>query len=478
VTLFVTLERTGDSEHVQLHLTCPRLRLNREPLPPLPLTTVSIEALRQAVIEALAGSGDAPPADARSIAMTTGAALYDRLMPPEHPLRASYLRLREWPSRTKPLSWLIISEERCVLPWELVAAWGYEAEGEPPWYDEPLGRHFVITHWIGRQGLRLPGEAPLGMVGVAHYGQRPTELRRWQASLGGETWATVAEEPLQGGLLQRGSPFFGLHLVRYTDDRGDTRIAEANVSPNELAFGRRAERISKDARLDLTLRRPIVSLSFVDGDGTTDEHDTELERVWTTPLLQAGVTAAIGARWTTSPEADRTFFGAMYAALREGVSLGAAVWHARQHTRDLHPHRNDWLAYTCFGHTTCEPYTVEQSEGFTYFEATDVLESDSFAAGATYRFRACVSDAPPSWYDGRRHVHQIPAEDEDVSVTVVNLATGAAETHTLEPVPGTADRDHVLDLRMPDEPATVPFYVRFARGGRELRTSVLELTVV
>src|SRR5262249_19556026 len=152
--------------------------------------------------------------------------------------------------------WLIVSDARAVLPWELVCGPG----------DDFFARRFILGHWVGRRGLPLVAEAPLGLIELAHYHQRARQVRRWQAALGGEDLVTVGEDTGLLALPPPHSGHYGLHILRFADPCGHDRITCAD-SPRPT--GPEGEALIADRHLDLDLKRPVVGLSFVqDGPET------------------------------------------------------------------------------------------------------------------------------------------------------------------------------------------------------------------
>jgi len=513
VMLYVALEEAPDGQQVRLHLTCPALGLDREPLDPLPFTEQNLVGLRQAAVQTAVEVVNTSSPDALASLRAFGRGVFDRLMPPGHPLREWYWHVFALAAHSDtPWAWLVVSDERAMLPWELVCPYMLRPDTAELWHDEFLGRKFVLAHWVGRQGLTLAGEAPLGLLDLTHYQQHPQEIvSRWRAVLGGEEQVGVEDETGHLALMQADSRYYGLHILRYSDRHQLGRITALDGQEAKSATNRsEAETMIFDRRLDFTLRRPVVGLSFVDEQPVSLDmglrgRDTRLEAGWMLPLMHAGATALVGARWPVSPEADQLFFRVFYQTIRNGIPLGWAVWEAREQVRLAFPHRPDWLAYAYFGHPWCQPYRVRPAQGFTLFEAIKHPKGEPFLAGETYQFRASYRAEPPAWYDGRlkyRRAPQqeqeedtsvlektddaerpekgemVPRQEEDMSVLVMPLTGVMPETFQLEPIPAGDGYQCKVMLTMPDTETTWPVLVRFQKGEQELRTLVLNFDVV
>jgi serine/threonine protein kinase len=479
VFLHVALQDAPSGEQLAYHVTCPALRLDREPLgPPLSLTRRDLAGVRRLAIEAAVGAAAAAPGDGLAALRAAGGLLFDRLVPRGHPLRAFY-REAVAAARPRPWSWLFVADAEALLPWELVCPYGARPDTREVWHDDFLGGRFLVGHWVGREGLALAAEAPRGRIDLTHYGQRPAEQARWLAALGGADHADA--EAWQGpfALTAPGSPHYGLHVVRYADPRREGRITAAE----DAALGDRGQPDARlhNQRLDFTLKRPVVGLSFVDDWPAVPyrgvaEAETSLEAGWVLPLLRAGASALVGPRWPVPPAAERLFLRAYHAASRAGAPLGWAVWEARRQVRLAFPGRPDWLAWAYFGHPDCQLYAVRPAQGFTLFEALGHPEGRPFVAGRPYRFRASYRSQAPVWYHGRLRVAPAILEGGAVTVAVVPLLPGLRPlTCELQPVPGNTAYDGVLELTMPRGEESLPLLVYFRQGRKELETLELAL---
>ncbi len=486
IVLYVALEGSPSKRHLQIYVTCLALGKERQRLDPLPLTGKNAEEVRLAAIRAAAGAGAASLPDATAALHAFGATLFDLLLPRGHVLRELYFKgLR----RLLGASLLIVSDEDVVLPWEMVCAYYFEENRPGMQFDDFWGRQFVVTHWVGRKGRSLASEAPLGQIDLTHYQQYEEAIpRRWQAVMGGDQVVSLETGAGHLALMQPGSPYYGLHILQFTDQRGHSRITRARETEAAARQDGEARELLYGRRLDFTLRRPVVGLSFVHGntpgaEASLGSRDTRLERGWMLPMMHAGATAIVGPRWSTSSEADQTFYGAFYAALRTGMTVGWATWIARLQTRLAFPSRPDWLAYTCFGHPNCAPYLVRPSEGFVSFEELDHAADTPLLAGRMYSFLASYRTEAPEWFGGRLWAPQELAQGEAVSAIVVPL-TGQVSGPDLakllplqQTMPG-GDFERVFKLTMPNETTTEPVLIRFQRGGQELGTVILNLDIV
>jgi WD40 repeat protein len=484
VLLYAAREETRDGERLAYHVSCPALGLHGERLePPLPLTSRDAAGLRRAAVLAACDAAGASPPDARDALRAFGGFLFDRLVPPGHPLRKLYWEVYPRAGVSdRPWSWLVLSDAEVLLPWEMVCPYLVRPDTGEVWHDAFLAEKFVLAHGVGRRGLSLPAEAPLARLDLAHYGQRPDELPRWRAALGGEALVEVEAGDGQLALASPG-PCYGLQVLRYVEERRPGSIAAARDEPAARDRGE-AERMVRGRRVDFKLKRPVIALSFVEARpparaGGADESDTRLEAGWVLSFLHAGASAVVGPRWPVRREAEEVFARSFHEAARAGAALGWAVWQARARVRALFPDGPDWLAPAYFGHPGCQPYEVEPARGFTFFEAINHPADAPFVAGRPYRFRASYRLEAPVWYEGRLRSPAASAlQAGDVSVLVAPLSGGGApQTHRLTPAEEGGDCQCEVTLTMPAEEGTWPVMVRFRKGAEELQTLFLELEV-
>jgi O-acetyl-ADP-ribose deacetylase (regulator of RNase III) len=476
--LYVAFEETRSTQKIRLHVTCASLGLRRQRLAqPLYLSKEDVAAIQLAAAEVAAEAETLSPPDARATFARFGAMLYDVLMPLDHELRQIVNDLFVLPQQAgRPFSWLVVSDEAASLPWELVCPYGIDSSYTRR-YGDFLAAWFAIAQWIGRRGFELATEVPMGPIGIVHYGQQTDARARLRDALDPRV-ANDADRTRGLDILRPGSPYFGVHLLRFTDPMASTEIAEAGERT-----GTDGSSVDGDRRLDFTLRRPLVTLSFVDSalddGGPAGARFANLERAWAIPMLLARVSAVVGPRWTTSPEGDRTFYRAFYDALRADRPVGVALWEARDRVRAAHPARADWLAYSHFGHPAGAPYPVEEAEGFAMFEPIGMEDDEGFVAGRTYAFRASFRSEPPAWFGGRRRRRVAKFDGEGTRVVVDAAFERAARTFDLVSAGGVADDYYcTFEMTMPQTPGANDVFVQFARAGEVLRSMYITFDVL
>ena len=481
VMLYVALQETPTHLQTQIYLTCAALGLDREPLEPaLSLNENDIAELRRFAVESAARASGLSPADALAVMRSVGGELFDRLI--NGKFEEYFHEINELAAVTnRSWSWLIISDENAVLPWELVCYYG--SDEETIRYDDFLGDKFQIAHWVGQRGLRLMNGVPMGDIDFIHYNQRSQAITGWTNVLGPDL-VKVESDAAQLSLLKENSYCFGLHLLRYAQEDETKQIIGVREEEDE---DKRVdgEAITSDQKLDLTLRRPTVGLSFVSELSAsalgTAGCDTHLESSWLLPFMQAGASALFGPRWPVSVEVDQLFVKEFYDAMRQGETLGAAFFKARTRLRTAFPQRTDWLAYTYFGHPHAEPYQVQPAQGFTLFEAVDSPKDELFVGGGTYLFRASYRTEAPAWYDGRLQIQHGSIAGQDLSVIVIPMTGEQPKYCTLKPVAEGNELQGMIALKMPElqknTTASLPVMIRFQKATEELRTIVLNLHV-
>ena len=477
VMLYVALEETPNGQQTRMYLTCAPLELDREILDPLPLDETAIAELTANAIESAACANGTSPSDALAAVRAAGADLFDHLVNGQflehfHQIRAlAGITDRRW-------SWLIISDEKAILPWELVNYYGFDEKTGEIRYDEFFADQFQICHWVGQHGLRLMNSAPMGELDLIHYGQPAGVLKGWETAVG-PGLVRPESDAAQMSLLKEDSYCFGLHLLRFTETlRSNQIVAVETEQQNGRTEG---EAITGDQKLDLTLRRPTVGLSLVSDDtrliAGRNWCNTELESNWLIPFMHAGASAAYGPRWPVSVEADQAFVQEFYDVMRQGETLGVAFSKARTRVRTCFPHRTDWLAYSYFGHPHAEPYWVQRAQGFALLEAVNQPEGELFCRGRSYRFRVSYRSEAPAWYDGRLHVQEHDVSAEEMSVMVMPLSGVEPTYYKLERVAQSNEMQKVFSLEMPQEGDTLPVMVRFQRQTQELRTLFMNLQI-
>lgn len=84
-------------------------------------------------------------------------------------------------------------------------------------------------------------------------------------------------------------------------------------------------------------------------DGAGNEAYNKLAANLAVAFIRMGARAVVAAGWEVDDEAGVTFAMTFYGALLEGSNFRDAVHIARQRTFQLHPSRNTWGAYQCYG---------------------------------------------------------------------------------------------------------------------------------
>jgi hypothetical protein len=467
--LYVTLEETElpGKRRVRYYLTCPELRLDRQPIErAIVVGDGDLTAIRQAAVQSVSSLTQVARAASSKGLRALGEAFLYHLVPSE------LTELLQKLPRRKPRTLLVISDERAVLPWELVCV------------NEALSSAFILSQWILGQGLSPSPEVPLGQVCLTHYHQHLLHTRRWERTLGTDRQVAVDDRSGFRALMEPGSPYYGLHVLRYSDPAHRGQITELRSDERrERLTSQNAISIVYQRQLDFSLRRPLVTLSFLsENSSQISANDTgtstDLEFGWVLPFLHAGATAVVGPRWTVAPEVDELFYRVFYGVVREGGELPWAAWRARMEIRRAFPHRTDWLSYAYFGHPHCSPYAVRAADAFALFEAVETPKGDVFEPGRTYQFRASYRRTPPAWYDGPIRISEPLANLADIAVTVMPMQGESPVTRCLTQLMPDGDYQCLLELTMPKTETAWPVFVRFHTGAEELHSLILELDVV
>jgi hypothetical protein len=198
-----------------------------------------------------------------------------------------------------------------------------------------------------------------------------------------------------------------MHLLRDASSVGSREIAPRNDS--RLAGGPEDE--VTQARLDLRLKRPVVTLGVLDDSGSgprrTDEGWLLPERAL--PFLLTGASAVVGPWWATSRQADEVFWNRFYELLQARLPLGEAVRQGRLAVAQAQPHGWDWLAYGLYGDPRARAYWPQESEGYAVLECLN--GNEPLQVGQRYVFRASIRSKPPLDYQERLvHTRELPRE--------------------------------------------------------------------
>jgi hypothetical protein len=443
------------------------------------LQPADLAYIRSLVHRTVAATTGLQPEDARAKMHSLGRYLFDRLFPAGE---AAAFRETLWQAQAfwssherpgqLPPTWLIIQEEATWLPWELVTPYRLEDDGPVA----PLAELYCLGRWVEGLGQTLYGEVPLGDKVLTHYkvltqeqARQDEELRAWQCVLDARA---TADSFLP--VLKPETNFYGLHLLRHADQVGRTR--EIMVRAGALRRTS-AEDEAQRGRLDLHQRRPVVTLSILDGQGPSpDAADDDWllpERVL--PFLRAGASAVLGPWWPTSEAADQEFWATFYGYLAGRLPLGEAAWRARYAVQRKFPDRPDWLAYTLLGDPRARPYVPEKSQGYTALECLNAEADGTLRPGKTYTFRASIQRRPPTWHQGRLvHAEELPKEPM-VLFIVPDLQEEIPDPLAMSPV-GQIQVQAAYDLT-PQEKGEFALIARFMDGDERLQTLRLSLLV-
>ncbi|MFO1432828.1 MAG: SUMF1/EgtB/PvdO family nonheme iron enzyme [Candidatus Competibacteraceae bacterium] len=464
-------EGTEGSHHLTYFLSSrlPELRWHNQPVGTVLLSPADLRQFRALVLETLRAITGIQPEDARARMRSVGIYLFDRLFPTE---TAGAFRQALWQAAERLTTWLIIEDGVTWLPWELVAP--YQEEDDAP--IRFLSERYQLGRWVAGLGPPLHHEIPLGEIALAHYklltpaqAAADEELRAWGRLLN-------IPEIHQGiiAIVNPDKPFYGLHLLRHADEIASRREIVAKTQRDPTAPVSPEEEVPK-ARLDLRLKRPVVTLSMLSRDGpphslSTDEWPLP-ERLL--PFLRAGASAVVGPWWPTCEAADRIFWPCFYDLLERRLPVGEAVWRARLAVARALPHRLDWLAYTLFGDPRARPYWPEASEGYTTLECLN--PDEPLRPGKTYTFRATLRARPPTWHQERLvQVDRLPDEAKALFIAP-GLLANVPEIVTMSPA-GRTIRQAIISIT-PPRSGSYPLLVELVEGNRHLETLQLILNV-
>lgn len=429
------------------------------------LSSVELARMRPLLNQTLRQTEILQPEDARQRMALLGTYLFDQLFPADRcsALRDFFLQVAD---RIKTC--LIREDGHTWIPWELVVPY---RKGQ----DEPLlflGERFQVGRWVEGLGPRMYSEVPVGEIALAHYKT---------LDIGGETQDEEfrAWEEILGALGTRGilqvakpeTPYFGLHLLRHADQIVARRDI---VARNSDATVTTPEQEAIHARLDLRLKRPVVTLGVLAADLSWIGADDDWllpDRIL--PFLRAGASAVIGPWWPTSSAADEIFWETFYGLLGRCLPLGEAVWRARQTVKSVLPYRLDWLAYTLFGDPRAKPYWPQPSEGYA---AVECLNPDQpLQPGKTYTFRASVRSRPSIWHADRLVQTVSLPEQLQALFLAPGLQTDFPQPVEMEPL-GRTMRQATVDLT-PITPGDYPLLVQLLDRQEHLKTLQLTLKV-
>jgi hypothetical protein len=459
----------GGPRHLKYMLTSPLpgLGLRDQDVGGTVLDAHALDRLRTLLRQAARSDAGLSPLDARGRMLSFGRYLFDLLFPSRE---AAVFRKAYREALPRLTTWLVIEDALTWLPWEIVAP-HFADTGDPPYF---LCERHRLTRWVEGLGPPLYGEVTIGELVLAHYGRAaPGEGVAAQAL---SAWEELLGAPAQAGLgdvTRPETPVYALHLLRdAAAGVGRELVPRDPGGANPVAS---PEQEVPRVRLDLRLKRPVVTLSIIGGEDTTPaEDDPGLpERVL--PFLRAGASVVAGPWWPTSEEADRLFWPAFYERLAgRGASLAEVAWQARLSTEQALGGQLDWLAYAVYGDPLARPYRPVPSEGYVTLECLNPDPDDHLRPGKAYRFRASIRRRPPLGYTDRL----VQTEDLRPGMTALFLAPGL---QAAPPAPVTMRRagqalEATIDLT-PTQEGEFPLVVQLLEGNEHVKTLQLTLTV-
>ncbi|MEH2155399.1 NB-ARC domain-containing protein [Nostoc sp.] len=437
------------------------LKLRQQKVGKVELQSNQLKRMRSLLARTLQFATNAKPEDAREQMISVGYFLFDMLLPTE---TTALLRDAFWQVAEQISTWLIIEDGITWLPWELIVPYRDDDYTMPRRF---LCERYFLSRWIQGLGIPLYNEVPLGEIAITHYKVLDTQDEEIEA------WKQLLQASVAPGIRQAvnpETPFYGLHLLRYAEEfnRRDIVARDAVKSVNTPE-----EEVPK-ARLDLRLKRPIVTFSIINNNDDVLQNTGELtivERVL--PFLRVGASAVVGCCWQTSEVAERIFWSQFYELLAKGFSLGEVVWRSRLAVERALPHRLDWLAYTLFGDPCAKPYEPEVSSGYSVLECLN--PDEPFRVGKTYYFRASIRKRPPVWYKEKLIKTEQLSNQLRALFMAPGLQTSFPEPVEMQPI-GHHMRQATLSLN-PQQEGDYPLLVQILEGEELVKTLQLNLKV-
>ncbi len=430
------LHGNEDSYELTYHLTCrlPGLQIRNQNVGAVEMSASHLTRLWAMVAEAVYNSTGIQPEDAQSCMLSLGTYLFDQIFPAE---AASAFRSVFWRANLLATSWdwLIIHDGFTWLPWELVVP--YREDDHAPFGF--LCERYRMSQWVDGLGPKLYKEIPFGELALAHYKNiergkedQDEELLAWRMLLNAYGAYGISQ------VVRPETAIYGLHLLRHVDQITRSEIVVRNSQVQDVS----QEEVHQ-ARLNLRLKRPLVTLSILDEFDLAIKGAIENwmlpERIM--PFLRAGASAVVGPLWPTCEAADCTFW--------------------------------NWLAYALFGNPLATPYWPKESDGYATLECLST--DDPLHPGKTYTFRTSISTRPPVGYlDRLVRTEGLP---DQVQALFVAPRLQAAPP---EPVPmqqiGRTMLQATVDLTPPAQ-GKYPLLVQLLQGDEQLRTLQLILNV-
>jgi hypothetical protein len=351
-----------------------------------------LKRIKAMLAEVLLLGREMQPEDSHAQMLALGTYLFDRLFPTDG---AEAFRAAYWQGARQITTWLIVEDGITWLPWELVAPY---REEDPPRF---LCERYQLSRWVDGLGTTLYSEVPVGEIALAYY----QDLELAQDGQAMWNWKQLLSNNVAEGIMaavRPESPFFALHLLRRADQIGSQEMIPRNTASEALSPDKQMQKEAAEARLDLRLKRPIITLSMLSREGAGLDAGSEAWPlpVRVLPFLQAGASAVVGPWWPTDEAADQAFWSTFYDLLVvQHETLGEAVSRARRAVACAFPQQNDWLAYTLFGNCRARPYEPQVSGGYIALEC--INPDEPLRVGKTYYFRASIRICPPIWHEDR-----------------------------------------------------------------------------
>jgi|GEM_PF-990366 len=458
------------SHHLSYYLTTrlTNLQLRHQPVGNVVLSAADLAKMRSLLTQTLQQANHFSPEDARERLISLGSYFFDLFFPAD---TAAAFRETFWQIFDQISTWLIIEDGITWLPWELVVP--YQEDHTTPW--RFWGEQYRLSRWIQGLGIPFYNEVPFSEVAFTHYQACDAQQQdEWERLLQAHSRPEIQQ------VVNPETPFYALHLVRHRDELNQRDIvvrgkrdAETRGDGGENSFVGTAEAEIPKARLNLRLKRPIVTLSILNGAVPHIYSNDWLLPERVLPFLKAGASAVVGTWWQTTEAAERVFWSRFYDLLANGLPLGEVVWRSRLAVQRALPHSPDWLAYTLLGNPRAKPYEPEDSMGYTALECLSADEP--LQPGKTYYFRASIRTRPPVWYKDRL----IQPEALTNNLTALFLAPGLEITES-EPIPmqpaGRTMRQATVPLTAP-EPGNYVLRVQLFEDEEYLKTLSMTLKV-
>jgi hypothetical protein len=472
-----TAEERPDQLVLAYYLTSrlPELRRDKDHVGQAAFSTADFDRLRLLVSQTIRQATSTQPEDLRRWLVSLGIYLYDRLFPAE---TAADFRSVFWQAADRIRTWLIVEDVvnhgLNWLPWELVAPYQDNDAAVPRF----LGERYYLSRWVDGLGSTLYGEFPFGDLAliwardpVRAEVEQETETRAWRQLLN----AANAERISQ--VIKPKTSFYSLHLLRYADQISAQREIAIRGEGNPASLPTPEEEAQQATRLDLKLKRPVVTFSIMNRPATTPDLPSldvaVAERVL--PFIRAGASAIVAPWWPTSEAADRIFWQTFYDLLERQVPLGKAVWRARLAVRDALPYRPDWLAYVLFGDPRAWAYWPEESQGYSALEC--LSPDDPLRPGQTYTFRASLRTRPPVLYKDRLVKPTALPEEAKAIFMAPGLQTAVPEPIPMLPTDREGTVCEATIQLTPPKPGKYPLLAQLFAGDEHLKTLKLTLQV-